>query len=114
MDLCCYILITDTKNVWGEGTLISAGRYHLTDTSHCLVLQSNQLARRWRDCNVQHAPTFDNVEDEDEWRTAIVELLSAAHTMGGITDLAFEVVKTHYSVGNKRPIEGIYSTHPSV
>ncbi|EPT05644.1 hypothetical protein FOMPIDRAFT_1155488 [Fomitopsis schrenkii] len=79
VDLCCYILITDTKNVWGE------------------VLQSNQLARRWRDYNPRQAPTFEREEDEDEWRTAIVELLSATHTIGGISDLAFEVVKTHYS-----------------
>lgn len=111
MDLCCYILITDTKNVWGEGTLISAEGFHFTDTTSCLVLQSNQLARRWRDCNARHAPTFDNDEDEDEWRTAIVELLSAAHTIGGITDLAFEVVKTQYSVGTEELTEVVSSTH---
>ncbi|KAH9838409.1 uncharacterized protein C8Q71DRAFT_528370 [Rhodofomes roseus] len=79
VDLCCYILITDTKNVWAE------------------VLQSNQLARRWRDCNPLQAPSFASEEEEDEWRTAIVELLSSAHSIGGIADLTFEMVKTHYS-----------------
>ncbi|KZT73160.1 hypothetical protein DAEQUDRAFT_722284 [Daedalea quercina L-15889] len=78
VDLCCYVFITDTKSVWGE------------------ALQSNQLARRWRDCN-SRTPSFDNNEEEDEWRTATVELLSATHTIGGIADLTFEVVKTHYS-----------------
>jgi len=79
VDLCCYILVTDTQNAWGE------------------VLQSNQLARRWRDCNPRQAPSFSNDEEEDGWRTSIVELLSAAHSIGGIADLTFEVVKTHYS-----------------
>ena len=105
MDLCCYILITDTKNVWREGSLISAARYCSADGACCVVLQSNQLARRWRGCNSQHAPFFDTDEDEDEWRTAIVELLSAAHTIGGMEDLSFEVVRTHYSVGTEVAIE---------
>lgn len=74
----------------------------------CTVLQSNQLARRWRDYNPRQAPTFEREEDEDEWRTAIVELLSATHTIGGISDLAFEVVKTHYSVSTEHPIETIH------
>lgn len=47
-------------------------------------------------------------EDEDEWRTAIVELLSAAHTIGGIADLSFEAVKTHYSVGTDHSTESMH------
>ncbi|KAH9928631.1 uncharacterized protein B0H18DRAFT_999770 [Fomitopsis serialis] len=70
VDLCCYILVTDTQMPG---------------------VKSNQLARRWRDCNPRHAPSFSNDQEEDEWRTATVELLSVAHSIGGIADLTFEV-----------------------
>jgi hypothetical protein len=37
--------------------------------------------------------------EEDEWRVTMLELLSRAHTLGGITDLSFATSKSHYAVG---------------
>ncbi|OBZ72490.1 hypothetical protein A0H81_07816 [Grifola frondosa] len=61
------------------------------------VVSSKQLARRWRDYNPKSPPLYASGEDEDEWRIGILELLSAAHTLGGIVDLSFEVVDSRYS-----------------
>lgn len=79
VDMSCCILITDTRNVWGE------------------ALTSKQIARRWRDCNPKHSPEFPNIEEEDKWRTAILEVLSASHTLGAIMDLNFGIVDSHYA-----------------
>lgn len=64
------------------------------------MLNSNQLARRWRD-NQQtaSAPSLTEGEEEEAWRATTLELLSKAHTIGGITDASFNVVPTNYSVG---------------
>ncbi|OCH95479.1 hypothetical protein OBBRIDRAFT_788362 [Obba rivulosa] len=77
VDLCCCILITDTRNVWGE------------------VLTSKQFARRWRDCNPESSFATITAEEEDEWRSRILDLLATAHSLGGIMDLSFEVVDSH-------------------
>ncbi|RDB25908.1 hypothetical protein Hypma_006495 [Hypsizygus marmoreus] len=79
VDLSCCLLLTDTKSVWTE------------------VLTSKQIARRWRDCNNGSPPPFAEAEAEDEWRTATLELLSKAHTLGGIADISFEVVESNYA-----------------
>lgn len=63
-----------------------------------LELNGQQIARRWRQCNPRSPPPFENIEDEDEWRTSVLELLSRAHTIGGANALSFEIVKTNYSV----------------
>jgi len=60
------------------------------------VLTSKQFARRWRDCN--RLDTFFTEVEEDAWRTSNLELLAKAHTLGGITDLTFEVIESHYAV----------------
>ncbi|KAK7033081.1 hypothetical protein R3P38DRAFT_2920583 [Favolaschia claudopus] len=79
VDLSCFILVTDTKTVWTE------------------VLNSKQLARRWRSCNPNNSPEFPREEDEEEWRINIIELLSRAHTLGGIEQLSFDVVESIYA-----------------
>ncbi|GBE87802.1 hypothetical protein SCP_1200270 [Sparassis crispa] len=79
VDQCCCIMITDTKGVWGE------------------VLSSKQFARRWRDCNPQSSSMFITTEEEDEWRTSTLELVSSAHTLGGILDLSFDIVDSRYA-----------------
>ncbi|KAI0671590.1 hypothetical protein C8Q78DRAFT_783692 [Trametes maxima] len=79
VDLNCFILITDTRNVWGE------------------VLTSQRVARRWRDCNPQRSPVLDTQDDEESWRIQCLEFLSSVHSLGGVSDLAFEVVKSTYS-----------------
>lgn len=38
------------------------------------------------------------MKDEQSWRTSCHELLSQAHTLGGIAELSFEVVDSNYSV----------------
>ncbi|KAF8149863.1 hypothetical protein B0H34DRAFT_164796 [Crassisporium funariophilum] len=78
-DLSCFVLMTDTKSVWTE------------------VLNSKQLARRWRECNPTSPQPFNKSEDEDAWREETLELLSKAHTIGGIADFSFETVETKYS-----------------
>ena len=70
-----------------------------------LVLSSSQFARRWRDCNPQRAPSFAD-EDEESWRMKCLEFISAAHSLGGLADLAFEVVKTNYSASYSMIISG--------
>ncbi|KAF7374941.1 hypothetical protein MSAN_00380200 [Mycena sanguinolenta] len=79
VNLSCFILVTDTKTVWTE------------------VLNSKQFARRWRSCNPNSAPDFSREEDEDEWRSNMLELLSKAHTLGGVEELTFDVVESHYA-----------------
>ncbi|KAF8206505.1 hypothetical protein K438DRAFT_1963533 [Mycena galopus ATCC 62051] len=79
VDLSCFILVTDTKTVWTE------------------VLNSKQFARRWRACNSINAPEFSREEDEEEWRISTLELLSKAHTLGGVEELTFDVVESNYA-----------------
>ncbi|KAF9450328.1 hypothetical protein P691DRAFT_798218 [Macrolepiota fuliginosa MF-IS2] len=79
IDLTCCALFTDTKSVWTE------------------ELTSQQLARRWRQCNPRAPQSFSNMEDEDEWRFSVLELLAKAHTLGGVNGLSFEVTDTNYS-----------------
>lgn len=79
-NLSCILLVTDTKSVWSE------------------VLSSKDLARRWRINNpITAAPPYDVLKDEQSWRTSCHELLSQAHTLGGIAELSFEVVDSNYS-----------------
>ncbi|KAJ7637701.1 hypothetical protein DFH06DRAFT_1433105 [Mycena polygramma] len=79
VDLSCFILLTDTKTVWTE------------------VLNSKQFARRWRACNPDSAADFDQEDDEEQWRIGNLELLSKAHTLGGMADLGFDVVESNYA-----------------
>ncbi|KAI0069581.1 hypothetical protein K474DRAFT_1714102 [Panus rudis PR-1116 ss-1] len=75
-DLTCFVMITDTKHVWGE------------------VLSSNSFARRWRNCNPQSPPPFKLDSEEDSWREDILDVLIAAHSIGRFTDLSFEIVQS--------------------
>ncbi|KAL7279030.1 hypothetical protein ACG7TL_006863 [Trametes sanguinea] len=79
VDLKCFILVTDTIDVWGE------------------VLSSHQIARRWRDCNQQHTLDSLTADEEDEWRVKCLEFLSEIHSIGGVADLTFELVKSSHS-----------------
>ncbi|KAG7089770.1 hypothetical protein E1B28_011424 [Marasmius oreades] len=79
VDISCLVLITDTKSVWAE------------------VLNSNQFARRWRDCNSLPLLATSEEEEEEEWRENALKTLTAAHTVGGMTDFSFEVVESRYS-----------------
>lgn len=75
-------MITDTKQVWGE------------------VITSNRLSRRWRECNpgIASPPPALDEEEEDEWRSLTLELLSSVHSIGGIADMAFETVQSRNAV----------------
>ncbi|KAF8127023.1 hypothetical protein EV363DRAFT_1401456 [Boletus edulis] len=78
VDLTCCIMITDTKRTWAE------------------VLSSKQFARRWRECNGRiDSPLLDG-DAEEAWRTRCLELLSSAHTLGGMLQLSFEVVESNF------------------
>ncbi|KAI0714461.1 hypothetical protein C8T65DRAFT_644403 [Cerioporus squamosus] len=79
VDLTCCVLITDTKNAWGE------------------VLSSNQIARRWRDCNPQKSTSFAEEEEEEAWRMKCLEFLTSAHSIGGFTELSFELGKSNFA-----------------
>jgi len=59
-------------------------------------LSSTQIARRWRDCNRNDGSVFTETGQENVWRTSNLELLSNAHTLGGILDLTFEHVDSRY------------------
>lgn len=56
------------------------------------------MARRWRDCNPASPEPFEESDDEDLWRDKTLELLSKAHTIGGIADFTLETVESRYSV----------------
>jgi len=73
----CCLVITDTKNVWGE------------------VLSGNAFARRWRETNLAQARTAAGEDKENEWRKNLLRLLTNIHSIGGIADLSFEVVPSH-------------------
>ncbi|KAF9048705.1 hypothetical protein BJ165DRAFT_1526130 [Panaeolus papilionaceus] len=78
-DTSCFMMITDTKSVWGE------------------ALNSTQLARRWRKCNPDSPQQHNNDTAEEIWREQILDLLLKIHTIGAITDASFESVQTNYS-----------------
>ncbi|KAK0450144.1 hypothetical protein EV421DRAFT_1779036 [Armillaria borealis] len=79
-DLTCCVLITDTKSVWAE------------------ALSGPQFARRWREVNgLEPISSSSSIVGEEEWRAHTLELLSNAHSLGGLTDLSFEVVETNFS-----------------
>lgn len=66
------------------------------------VLSSKQFSRRWRDCNpLCSPPVTQSEEDEDEWQSQLLCLLSDVHSLGGIIDLSFDIVETRNAV---RPI----------
>lgn len=96
----CCILITDTKQAWGEGSYELPDMYLLpVDANDTAVLSSKHLSRRWKDCNPQRSPHVSQLEEaETEWRLEILDLLSAAHTLGGSIDLSFEVVESRNAV----------------
>ena len=58
------------------------------------------MARRWRDCNPASPEPFEKSDDEDLWRDKTLELLSKAHTIGGIEDFTLETVESNYSVSD--------------
>ena len=58
------------------------------------------MARRWRDCNPASPEPFEKSDDEDLWRDKTLELLSKAHTIGGIADFTLETVESNYSVSD--------------
>lgn len=92
-------MITDTKQVWGEGLYFEPAYRGLHQTEGGIVLPSKLLARRWRDCNPHTSPPLTQPEeDEDEWRSQTLELLSAAHSLGGVIDLTFDVVESKNAV----------------
>ncbi|PCH42269.1 hypothetical protein WOLCODRAFT_143949 [Wolfiporia cocos MD-104 SS10] len=77
--LCCAFA-TDTKNVWGE------------------VLTMEQFVRRWQKSNPQQRTSFSNLktsQEEEEWRAAILEFISSAHSLGGLPEVSFEIVESH-------------------
>lgn len=78
MDLSCVLLITDTKSVWTE------------------LLSSQQFARRWRQCNPTHPEPLSE-DDEEAWREHNLELISNIHTVGGISEVSFEIASSKYS-----------------
>lgn len=62
------------------------------------ALSSSQFAGRWRKtCPLRSEPLV-NSDEEDKWRKTRLELLSAAHTIGNMNDLEFDIVPTRYSV----------------
>ncbi|KAF8896262.1 hypothetical protein BD779DRAFT_572865 [Infundibulicybe gibba] len=77
--LCC-VLVTNTKSVWAE------------------VLSSKQFARRWRESNGLGVDSMLNSAMEEEaWRRFHFNILSMAHTLGGVMDLAFTIAESNYS-----------------
>lgn len=63
------------------------------------VLSSKQMSCRWRDCNPQQSPSLEQAdEDEDEWRSQMLELLTSIHTLGGIINLMFDIVESRNAV----------------
>ncbi|KIK95437.1 hypothetical protein PAXRUDRAFT_827028 [Paxillus rubicundulus Ve08.2h10] len=78
VDLSSCIMITDTKNTWAE------------------VMSSNQLARRWRECNRRASSPLFDYDEEEAWRTRHLELLSRAHTLGGMAELSFAAVESKF------------------
>ena len=56
------------------------------------------MARRWRDCNPASPEPFEESDAEDLWRDKTLELLSKAHTIGGIADFTLETIESKYSV----------------
>lgn len=66
--------------------------------THPPVLSSKQFARRWRECNKRiDSPPLDD-DEEEAWRTRSLDLLSNAHTLGGILELSFEVFESKFGV----------------
>jgi hypothetical protein len=79
----------------------SANEVQMTDHSSIsiyIVLNSNQFARRWRDIQSTSAPPLLEGKEEEAWRERTLELLSRAHTIGGIEDASFEIVQSTYAV----------------
>ncbi|KAI6155021.1 hypothetical protein BKA82DRAFT_306865 [Pisolithus tinctorius] len=76
VDLTCCFMITDTKCIWAE------------------VLNSKQFARRWRECNRRISSPLLDDDAEEAWRTRNLDLLSRAHTLGGVSDVSFEPVES--------------------
>ncbi|RPD61097.1 hypothetical protein L227DRAFT_75750 [Lentinus tigrinus ALCF2SS1-6] len=61
------------------------------------MLTSNQIARRWRDCNPQNSESFAEEDEEEAWRIKCLEFLTSAHSIGGLAELSFELVKSNFS-----------------
>lgn len=86
------------RNLFGWKVVSHAGPRAFTNSTEA-VMSSSQFARRWRRCN-NVSPIFLSEMEEDAWRITMLELLSKAHTLGGITDLSFAVSESHYAVSS--------------
>lgn len=62
------------------------------------VVNEKILARRWRACNTMSPEPFTDTAAEENWRERVLDLLSKAHTIGGISDPSLEVVESKHSV----------------
>ena len=94
------MLVTDTKRTWAEGAYFNLVRYYSEDGSGSFaVLTRKEVARRWRHYNHQEeSPDALDTDDEETWRSNVLDLLTKAHTLGWVADLSFEVVESNYSV----------------
>lgn len=90
-------MITDTKLVWAEGSHVSLTTCPGSSSSP-VVLSSKRFAHRWRSCNQVTDQGEPDLVDEASWRTANLELLAKAHTLGAIADISFHVIDSDYSV----------------
>jgi hypothetical protein len=97
-------MITDTKSIWFESTLIAPDPFYGLDLGYIdLALTSNQLARRWRECHPHKSKSNLTSREEELWRRDVLKCLSAAHTIGNFAEMSFEVVQSLYSVGRSAP-----------
>ena len=69
-----------------------------------LVLSGNAFARRWLDCNASQSRTAADEERETEWRKKLLALLTDVHSIGGISDLSFDVVSSLNAVWAPRSL----------
>lgn len=91
-------MVSDTKKVWAEGLPKDVCIRELTVSDISVVLSGKVMARRWRNLNPNATEYSQVTIEENTWRKRVFELLSEAHTIGGIVDLDFEVIDSEYSV----------------
>lgn len=74
-------------------TIHSTFQFRRVLIAHFAVLNSKQILRRWRECNLELV-----IDSKDESASQMHDLLKVLHTLGGISDVNFDVVDSREAV----------------
>ncbi|KAF8608308.1 hypothetical protein BDV93DRAFT_552147 [Ceratobasidium sp. AG-I] len=90
-DMTCWILVTDTRRVWAEGSsaaIVLATQQH---SQYLPVLQGRHISRRASQVLDEPEHVYRTEKQEQRFRRSQLDLVNAAHDLSKIDDMEIEV-----------------------